>query len=99
MKKNLLVMMAVLAMGMVGCSQAPAMEAPAEDTAVSEEVKSTENKEVATTLIIEHDLGKTEVEINPENVVVFDYGILDSLDYMGVEITGVPQSSSMPEHL
>ena len=43
MKKNLLVMMAVLAMGMVGCSQAPAMEAPAEDTAVSEEVKSTEN--------------------------------------------------------
>lgn len=40
MKKNLLVMMAVLAMGMVGCSQAPAMEAPAEDTAVSEEVKS-----------------------------------------------------------
>ena len=88
--KHLLGMMMVVGMAVMGCSSAPASE--------TDEVKEIEVEEQST-VTVEHQLGTTEVEVSPENVVVFDYGILDSLDYMGVEITGVPQSSSMPEHL
>ncbi|QKY71783.1 siderophore ABC transporter substrate-binding protein [Lentibacillus sp. CBA3610] len=39
-------------------------------------------------------------ESQPENIVVFDYGFLDTLDALGVEgIVGVPQGSSVPSHL
>ncbi|WP_425542234.1 siderophore ABC transporter substrate-binding protein [Salinibacillus aidingensis] len=48
------------------------------------------------TITIEHQLGKTDVPKNPEKVVVFDYGILDSLDKMGVEVAGVPKASLPP---
>ena len=40
----------------------------------------------------------TEVEKNPEKVVVFDFGSLDTLDQLGVQITGVPQQS-VPSYL
>ncbi|MGY3718702.1 siderophore ABC transporter substrate-binding protein [Sutcliffiella cohnii] len=51
--------------------------------------------EVAT-LTIEHELGTTEVSKSPEKVVVFDFGILDSLDQMDVEVAGVPQANIPP---
>ncbi|MEN2767026.1 siderophore ABC transporter substrate-binding protein [Ornithinibacillus xuwenensis] len=36
----------------------------------------------------------------PENIVVFDYGFLDTLDALGVEgIVGVAKDSTLPEHL
>ena len=39
-------------------------------------------------------------ESMPENIVVFDYGFLDTLDALGVEgIVGVAKDSSLPEHL
>lgn len=39
-------------------------------------------------------------ESQPENIVVFDYGFLDTLDALGVEgIVGVPQGSTLPTHL
>lgn len=59
----------------------------------SEEKESTEEK-----ITINHELGETEVEINPKKVVVFDFGTLDSLDKLGVEVTGVPQGN-MPSYL
>ncbi|SES67192.1 iron complex transport system substrate-binding protein [Salinibacillus kushneri] len=48
------------------------------------------------TMTVEHKLGNTDVPKNPEKVVVFDYGILDSLGKMGVEVAGVPQASLPP---
>src|SRR5699024_10942330 len=41
------------------------------------------------TVTIEHELGETEVEKNPEKVVVFDFGTLDSLDKLDVDVAGV----------
>lgn len=41
-------------------------------------------------------LGETVVPVNPEKVVVFDFGILDSLDQLGIEIAGVPQTNIPP---
>src|SRR5690606_32803864 len=39
------------------------------------------------------ELGTTEVTKNPQTVVVFDFGALDTLDKLGVEVKGVPQAS------
>lgn len=45
---------------------------------------------------ITHSLGETTVQVNPETVVVFDYGSLDSLDKLGIEVAAVPQSNVPP---
>ena len=57
--------------------------------------------EEATTVKISHDYGDVEIPKNPQSVVVTDFGILDSLDALGVTtITGVPQDgSSAPAYL
>lgn len=47
-------------------------------------------------IVIKHPLGETKVKKNPQNVVVFDYGVLDTLDQLGVEVAGVPQEGVPP---
>lgn len=47
-------------------------------------------------LTIKHQLGETKVKKNPEKVVVFDFGALDTLDKLGVNVTGVPQANIPP---
>lgn len=50
-------------------------------------------------VLVSHELGQTSVNKNPKKIVVFDYGILDSLDKLGVEgIVGLVQDG-LPEHL
>lgn len=50
-------------------------------------------------LVVTHELGETTVNKNPKKVVVFDYGILDSLDKLEVEgVVGLVQDG-LPEHL
>ncbi|MBY3619658.1 siderophore ABC transporter substrate-binding protein [Acinetobacter sp. CUI P1] len=55
---------------------------------------TTESKE----LTIKHELGEITIKTNPQKVVVFDFGTLDTLDKLGVEVTGVPQSN-VPSYL
>lgn len=50
-------------------------------------------------LTITHALGETTVPVNPQRVVVFDLGALDTLDKLGVDIIGLPQSSTLPAYL
>ena len=50
------------------------------------------------TMTVEHELGKTDVPKNPEKVVVFDFGTLDSLDKLGIEVAGVPMGN-IPTYL
>lgn len=49
---------------------------------------------------IKHELDDKPVKVakNPEKVVVFDFGILDTLDELGVEVAGVPQKN-IPSYL
>lgn len=49
-------------------------------------------------ITIKHKLGETSIPKNPTRIVVFDYGILDSLDRLGVEVAGVPQNN-LPTYL
>lgn len=67
-----------------GASSGTGSEATAPADQASEEV------------VIKHKLGETTVKKNPEKVVVFDYGVLDSLDQLGVEVAGVPQEGVPP---
>ncbi|SEQ15288.1 siderophore ABC transporter substrate-binding protein [Piscibacillus halophilus] len=50
------------------------------------------------TIEVEHSLDTVEVEKNPEKVVVFDFGILDTLKQLDVDVTGVPKDS-LPSYL
>ncbi|CDQ20936.1 siderophore ABC transporter substrate-binding protein [Halobacillus karajensis] len=59
---------------------------------------TSEEKEEKEKVTIDHKLGETTVEKNPEKVVVFDFGTLDTLDELGVEVAGVPKDS-LPSYL
>lgn len=49
-------------------------------------------------LTVNHELGVTQVPKNPERVIVFDFGVLDSLDRLGIDVIGLPKSS-LPTYL
>ncbi|WP_027632825.1 siderophore ABC transporter substrate-binding protein [Clostridium hydrogeniformans] len=42
---------------------------------------------------ITHELGEATLSKKPEKIVAFDYGTVDSLDKMGIEIAGLPKSN------
>jgi len=63
-------------------------------TTTEDSATDTTNEEITIT----HMLGETPVKVNPEKVVVFDFGMLDSLDKLGVEVIGVPQAN-IPSYL
>ncbi|WP_390215065.1 siderophore ABC transporter substrate-binding protein [Brenneria goodwinii] len=46
------------------------------------------------TITIEHAQGATQVPLNPQKVIVFNLETLDILDALGVNISGVPQTST-----
>jgi len=60
--------------------------------------KSSDEAKAAEEITVKHELGEAKVKANPKKVVVFDMGILDTLDKLGVEVAGVPQES-LPEYL
>ncbi len=47
---------------------------------------------------VTHDLGEVTITDKPESVVVFDFGALDTLDALGVEVAGVVKAS-LPSYL
>lgn len=58
----------------------------------------TDEKKQEETVTIKHEFGEDEIPKNPKNIVVFDFGILDTLDKLDVEVAGVPQGS-VPAYL
>ncbi|MCZ0703285.1 iron complex transport system substrate-binding protein [Natronobacillus azotifigens] len=63
-----------------------------------QEAQNNQDEEVATEVVVEHELGTTTVPVNPEKVVVFDFGTLDTLDYLGVDVAALPKGN-IPEYL
>lgn len=71
---------------------------------VTNEAEATETKETSTgsstetafPMTLTHELGETVLEEKPETVVVFDFGILDALSKLDVEVAGVPQAAIPP---
>jgi len=94
LKKNVLmiIMTVMMAIVVAACGNNNTKEAKTETTEPTNAATPTESKE----LTIKHKLGETKLQTNPKKVVVFDFGILDSLDKLGVEVAGVPQANIPP---
>lgn len=60
--------------------------------------EQTSNADDAQTITVTHKQGETEVQTQPEKVVVFDYGSLDTLQALDVEVVGTPQDN-LPDAL
>ncbi|MDR7871157.1 MAG: siderophore ABC transporter substrate-binding protein [Tissierellaceae bacterium] len=76
----------IAAFAMVACTS----QADGEELNKGEESKNT--------ITIEHELGKTTLEKQPERIVVFDYGILDALDKIDAQVVGLPKAT-LPNYL
>jgi iron complex transport system substrate-binding protein len=63
-----------------------------EKTSKSSGSEGEKTEEISKEVKITHKYGEVTIEKNPEKVVVFDFGVLDTLDTLGVEITGLPQA-------
>ncbi len=59
-----------------------------------EESKAAQGK----TMEVEHSLDTVQVPKNPQKVVVFDFGMLDTLKQLDVDVAGVPKDS-LPSYL
>lgn len=95
-KKLLLTVFAASAMVFGGCNAEKVTSSNTQETtAVSENV----DEKADETVTVVHTLGETVVPKNPKNVVVLEYGILDALESLGVEVKGVAMGSGMPEYL
>lgn len=84
----------VMVLALAACSSSTGSEPAGTSGAAGGSQASSEPE----TMTVTHELGETVVEKNPKKVVVFDYGALETLDVLGVEIAGVPQAS-LPPHL
>ncbi|AVQ97924.1 ABC transporter [Oceanobacillus iheyensis] len=86
MKKfTIILVMGLLALVMAACGNDASGE-------------GTSGEEATEKITISHEYGDTEVVKNPEKVVVFDFGILDTLDKLDVDVAGVAQGN-IPSYL
>ena len=97
-------MMLVLALALAACGSATSStggsanpDAASGAGGTSQEASATQEQE-SEEIVVTHQLDETTVKKNPQNVVVFDFGVLDSLDKLGVEVAGVPQAN-VPAYL
>jgi iron complex transport system substrate-binding protein len=70
----------------------------AKETSQSQKTSGSKENTSAEKVTIKHQYGETVVKKNPEKVVVFDFGILDTLDELGIEVAGLPQAA-IPDYL
>lgn len=102
--KLLTVLMAMMLLVLAACGSKD--EAKKEDKGSSTDKPAEEQKEEATAYPLtipaikdgEDTFKEVTLKEQPKNVVVFDYGFLDTLDALGVEVAGVPQKS-VPKYL
>lgn len=91
----MLFIVAVLAVVMVACgSSNPKKEETTGSNAKGAE--GTPEVEEVHELTIKHQLDETVVKKNPEKVIVFDFGTLDSLDKMGIDVIALPKANIPP---
>lgn len=83
MRKSIfLISIAILLLVLVGCQ--------------AEELKESSSSKETVTVV--HELDETVVKKNPETVVVFDFGMLDTLDYLNIDVVALPQMN-VPSYL
>lgn len=96
MKKNMMFLTLMLAMVLIVSACGKAAPATPEATGNGSSAATTESK----TISVKHALDENpvQVKVNPKNVVVFDFGSLDTLDKLGVDVAAVAQQD-LPTYL
>ncbi|MDN4089719.1 siderophore ABC transporter substrate-binding protein [Paenibacillus polymyxa] len=96
MKKNLMFLTLTLALVLIVSACGKAAPATQEATGNGSSTATTESKTVS----VKHALDENpvQVKVNPKNVVVFDFGSLDTLDKLGVDVAAVAQQD-LPTYL
>ena len=86
-------------------TSSPSSTAAASDgdtTTPSSTGDATEPADTPTEVVVSHAQGETTVPYQPETVVVFDLGVLVTLDELGIEVAGVPElaalDAAMPQY-
>src|SRR5699024_3529933 len=108
-KRWIITILSVLMLILAACGTSNNNDGNNENNNSNEEVNDTNNNENENdnsnesgnngdnasedTVMVEHELGETEVQKNPETVVVFDFGALDTLDKLGIDVAGVAQNN------
>lgn len=90
-KISLFLLIAMLSIVTAACGASDEKETATKDTNVK-------NEEVSNEMKVTHELGETTVTKNPETVVVFDMGTLDTLDQLGIGVAAVPHDG-LPSYL
>src|SRR5699024_7995810 len=85
-----LILMSVFVLTLAACSGTNEGEAT--------ENEPEEEPEEAEEVVVEHELGETTVEKNLENVVVFDFGSLDTIDKLDIDVATVPKKN-IPKYI
>ncbi len=65
-----------------------------QDTGSGDQKITVSSEQPSEKVLIKHSKGETEVPAHPKKVIVFDTAILDSLDFLGVDIAGVPRTGT-----
>lgn len=86
MKKNIFIFMIGWVLILSACGDTTGSQGNENDQSESDEIT------------IAHELGETPVKKNPEKVVVFDFGILDTLDQLNIDVAAIPQAT-IPSYL
>ncbi|WDM21414.1 siderophore ABC transporter substrate-binding protein [Paenibacillus polymyxa] len=96
MKKNMMFLTLMLALVLIVSACGKAAPATPEATGNGSSATTTESK----TISVKHALDENpvQVKVNPKNVVVFDFGSLDTLDKLGVDVAAVAQQD-LPTYL
>ncbi|GEM02292.1 iron complex transport system substrate-binding protein [Halolactibacillus halophilus] len=101
MKKLMLLMFALIAsLVLVACQENATDESSNTDSKNEEQQdnETNEDTDAPTEITVAHELGETTVPVNPETVAVFDFGTLDTLDNLGIEVAALPLAN-VPDYL
>lgn len=66
--------------------------APAASNSNNASASSSSTVASGSTITVSHAQGSTQVPANPQNVYVFDLGVLDTMNALGLKATGIPET-------
>lgn len=95
-KKLIVLFMAMLLSVFAAACGSNNAASPQTPAASPEAAKAPEAAQGSEEITIKHKLGEARLKKNPQKVVAFDFGVLDSLDKLGIEVAGVAQSNLPP---
>lgn len=94
--KKLLALVGIISFSLIGgvaCSSTTQESTTQEQSTNENTDTQNEQSTQSQTVTVTDGKGEVEVKTNPKTIVSFDYGVIDALDNMGIEVAGLPKGS------